>query len=113
MKIKKVNELTQSPKREDGFYWVPQQLWRLKPQRYGVWTVCLHPNSMNSAEIDSFEYLLASDYFHDRIISLKDVMLTPRRKGMLDWLYGSYFWLRIFFFNQLGRMRTMLKSQTY
>lgn len=46
----------------DGFYrralrhlgaaWVPQQLWRFRPMPPGLWTVCLHVNNYDDADLD-------------------------------------------------------------
>jgi len=42
--------------RRYGFTWVPQQLWKPRTLKSGLWTVCLHPNEMKDAE---FEQLAA------------------------------------------------------
>ena len=38
----------------DGFFWVPQQLWRFRILPFGVWTVCLHPNTWTTAPLRTF-----------------------------------------------------------
>jgi predicted deacetylase len=35
-----------------GFLWIPQQLWRPKTKKFGVWTICLHPNMMRDNDFD-------------------------------------------------------------
>lgn len=37
-----------------GMMWVPQQLWRFRRMPLGLWTVCLHFNSWNSAHVARF-----------------------------------------------------------
>ncbi len=37
-----------------GLLWVPQQLWRLKPRRNGVWTACYHINRWTTADLMRF-----------------------------------------------------------
>lgn len=41
------------PYTADGLTWVPQQLWRPIPMPFGLWTICLHPNTMSDEEIDT------------------------------------------------------------
>jgi hypothetical protein len=38
--------------RRFGFDWIPQQLWHFRSLRFGLWTVCLHPNMMDTRELD-------------------------------------------------------------
>jgi Uncharacterized protein conserved in bacteria (DUF2334) len=40
------------PVRWLGCAWVPQQLWRFRPMPGGVWTVCLHHNAYDGAQLD-------------------------------------------------------------
>lgn len=42
------------PFRDNGFVWIPQQLWRFRWMPFGIWTVCLHPNNMSSASLARF-----------------------------------------------------------
>ena len=34
-----------------GLTWVPQQLWQPRRMPFGIWTICLHPNTMKDADI--------------------------------------------------------------
>lgn len=77
---------------EHEFHWIPQQLWGLTERRAGLWTVCLHPNTMNDAAFTSLDAALGQ--FRGRLICVQDVSLRRRRKSVLDRLYGSYFWWR-------------------
>lgn len=88
---------------QHGFYWLPQQLWSLTGKRSGLWTVCLHPSSMNIAQIDEFNALLSSATFRSRIVAVADVSLTQRKMSLTDWSYSTYFWQR-------GRLRRALNS---
>lgn len=42
------------PYEDDGFIWLPQQLWRYYDLPLGVWCICLHPNTMSKAELHRF-----------------------------------------------------------
>jgi len=35
-----------------GFTWIPQQLWGPVDKHRGLWTICLHPNTMSEAQFD-------------------------------------------------------------
>jgi predicted deacetylase len=38
------------PVRRDGVVWIPQQLWRPAEKASGVWTICIHPNTMTESD---------------------------------------------------------------
>jgi hypothetical protein len=78
---------------EFGFRWIPQQLWNLSKRPFGVWTVCLHPNEMSPAALDSLDQALTAGYAA-RITSFDAVRLSPSGKGLLGRLYHQYFWWR-------------------
>jgi predicted deacetylase len=77
---------------EHEFHWIPQQLWNLTERRSGLWTVCLHPNTMNDAAFASLNSALGR--FRGRLICVQDVGLRKRKRSALDRLYGTYFWWR-------------------
>ena len=66
----------------DGFYmrpvkhmnkiWIPQQLWKFRNFRSGIWTVCVHINEIKKNELDK----MCSDLikYSNSIVSLDDVM---------------------------------------
>jgi predicted deacetylase len=49
----------------DGFYrrpvrylgatWIPQQIWRFRPMPFGVWTVCVHGNTLTDPAFDALK----------------------------------------------------------
>jgi predicted deacetylase len=78
---------------EHHFHWIPQQLWNLAERRSGLWTVCLHPNTMNDAQIADLDSALGGR-FRGRLIRVEDVDLRQRKKSLLGRLYSRYFWLR-------------------
>lgn len=83
----------------EGFYWIPQQLWRLTEKPEGLWTVCIHPNTMSDAAIGEFHDSLTAQ-FSGRIISLADVELSCRPKSFRDHFLSICFWQR----HRLNRM---------
>jgi predicted deacetylase len=59
-----------------GMTWIPQQLWRLRPRPFGVWTACYHSNELTLQDLS----VLASDFarFQDRITSVAAVFEEHR-----------------------------------
>lgn len=78
---------------EDGFHWIPQQLWRLSNKRSGVWTVCLHPGTISDAGVDELERHLL-DGFVERVTSLGQIALRNNGKSVADHAYDAFFWMR-------------------
>ena len=46
--------ITYRPYKFKGFTFVPQQIWWPEKKRFGTWTICLHPNTMNHNQILDF-----------------------------------------------------------
>jgi predicted deacetylase len=81
-----------APFLEREFHWIPQQLWGFSERRSGVWTVCLHPNTMNEK---SFAALAAAlERYRGRMACVEDVHLSRRRKSLRSRMYARYFWWR-------------------
>lgn len=78
---------------EHGFSWIPQQLWALTERPWGLWTVCLHPNTMDDAAIEALDRALVGA-FRGRVVAVAEVELRAHGRTLLDRLYGRYFWWR-------------------
>jgi predicted deacetylase len=78
---------------EHDFHWIPQQMWYLAERRSGLWTVCLHPNTMNDAAIGALDTALGGTY-RGRLTSFAQVEMRKRKKSALDRLFSIYFWWR-------------------
>ena len=46
------------PYKRFGFNWIPQQLWKCRIIPFGTWTICLHPNTIDISQINSFKNFL-------------------------------------------------------
>ena len=55
-----------------GFKWLPQQLWKFRKLPFGVWTICLHPNTMNFKHLEAWKKIFESfaDLFQTNVFSL-------------------------------------------
>ncbi len=61
------------PFMKDGLTWVPQQLWRPRSMPWGLWTICLHPNTMTSQDI----YVLI-EFMKHHAGQFQNISLQPR-----------------------------------
>jgi predicted deacetylase len=93
---------------EDDFYWLPQQLWSLQERRAGLWTVCLHPNSMSERQISELGRQLKCEPFVSRVVGVDDVKLFPRRRTLNDRVFATWFWQRDRAMKGLSRLRAYL-----
>lgn len=78
---------------EEGFHWIPQQLWSFAKRGSGLWTVCLHPNAMPEQHIALLRQNLKGQ-FSGKIIALSDVKLKQRQKSFRDHWDNFFFWQR-------------------
>jgi hypothetical protein len=65
--------------RRDGFVWIPQQLWRLRVMKRGLWTICLHPNEMDTSAICTLDEFLKVH---------RDAFIDPRNAAAKAEQYG-------------------------
>lgn len=75
----------------ENFFWIPQQLWNFKARSSGLWTVCLHPNTMTENDIALFRMNLAN-LFSSKVISISDIHLKYRAKSIRDLFFSVVFW---------------------
>lgn len=84
------------PYQEHGFTWLPQQSWSLRTRSFGVWTTCLHPNSMDDADLKRLEDALG----HVRPYILSDYEklakeFKERARGFVDRVFFGWFVFRM------------------
>jgi len=77
------------PYQSDGFTWLPQQLWRYYEMPFGIWCICLHPNSMTQADLQRFgDYVRRNAH---KFIDASTALAFARPRSLLDrsfaWLY--------------------------
>lgn len=84
-----------------GFFWFPQQLWGYKSKKRGIYTICLHIDTMSMSEIRSQlnKFAINEKLF---IRSLYDIYenYKGRKRSYQDFIYHTLFftrqWLRPF-----------------
>ncbi len=82
---------------KNNFYFIPQQIWDLQDKRFGVWTVCLHPDTMTDEDIKKLSIKLDEQKLSSKVISVKDIDFDKTYNiNLLNSFYSIYFWT-IFF----------------
>jgi predicted deacetylase len=76
----------QRPFLRGGFKWIPQQLWGPAKKRAGLWTICLHPNTMTEAQ--SAEFAAFAREHAAQFTSVDEALaeFPPSRLTFLEWL---------------------------
>lgn len=77
------------PYQEKNFTWLPQQLWRLRWFPIGLWTVCLHPNTMEDKDFDVFSDALSTRRY--KFTDVREIKVPNRGKRILDRALALYF----------------------
>lgn len=93
---------------EEGFYWLPQQLWSYSPKSSGLWTICLHPNSMDEPQLEALQDLLEQQNICSQVVSVQNIQLLTRSRDFVDKVYSRWFWSRGRFYKYAGMVRNQL-----
>lgn len=86
-----------------NFHFIPQQLWNYKKKPFGLWTICLHPDTMSLNEINVFEKNIEFLSKTKKLTSIKNLELKGNKPKIWDRLYSFYFW-------QKYNLKSWLKS---
>lgn len=79
---------------ENGFNFIPQQLWDFKNKFYGTWTICLHPDTMTERELINLDLFLKNKSIKNQIIEFKDLVFNKRELKLFDKIYSNFFWIK-------------------
>jgi predicted deacetylase len=74
------------PLTRSGFTWIPQQLWAPVEKSSGLWTICIHPNTVQDSLVDQLRSFLrhhAAQFTSvDRVVAeLKPARLSPPERA--------------------------------
>jgi hypothetical protein len=74
-----------------GLVWIPQQLSRFSPKPFGLWTICLHPNTCNESALDE---LNAAFDKHGQSFTDVDRLgrRIKRRKSIIYHINSARYW---------------------
>jgi hypothetical protein len=77
------------PFQDNGFYWIPQQVWRPRDMLFGLWTICLHPNSMREVDFQQFSAWLKRR--RARVMATDDIDLPLHGPSFRDRMFRAMF----------------------
>ena len=90
------------PYYKEGFHFIPQQLWDLKKRFFGLWTICLHPDTMTASQIVEFEFKIKKLSKLKKFISIDDIKFKKTPKSIFGSLFSLFFWT-------IYELKTLLK----
>jgi hypothetical protein len=78
---------------EKGLHWIPQQLSEFGKKPFGLWTICLHPNTCDEATL--FALQKAFEEQRESFVTIDGLGLNTRRgKSIFDDVYRLRFWYK-------------------
>ncbi len=78
------------------FLFLPQQIWTLEKKYKGVWTICLHPETMASEDFQQVEGWFQNDWFSNNVVDLDFINnKAPEKTGWLKF-QEFLFWSKYF-----------------
>lgn len=72
---------------------IPQQLWKPQKRLKGIWTICLHPNSMDNKSIEEFRKIICNPFYEGKFINVKKAETYIKKFSILSYVYSNYFWM--------------------
>ena len=83
------------PFRYGGAVWIPQQLWGATVKADGVWTICLHANTVSDEDVERLEVFL--ERHAGEFTSVEDVVegSSIAQRGLEDRLFHAWMLARI------------------
>jgi predicted deacetylase len=78
-----------------NFYWVPQQFWHFRKMPFGIYTCCIHPNTMSDIEFNKIKKFIDNNY--KSFISFNDINFNmyKKNKGLIDRIFTKIFYYTI------------------
>ena len=72
-----------------GFTWLPQQLWKPREMKSGLWTICLHPNEMEQEAVARLDQFITTH--RDLFPSPQVAASRAVPYGAADMMFGAAF----------------------
>jgi len=73
-----------------GITWIPQQLWSPVKKSKGLWTICLHTNSMRSSQVDRLREFLIQNAAQFTSVDLVEAELKPGKLSATERIYEIF-----------------------
>ena len=88
----------------DGIVWIPQQFWAPVTKTTGIWTICIHPNTISDSEIDRLRAFLRAHFAQFSSLDHLLADFPPRPLSLAESAYVSVALWRV----KTSRMRKRL-----
>ncbi len=72
-----------------GVTWIPQQLWGPVEKRQGLWTICVHPNMAEDAQVDRLRAFLRNHAAQFTSVERVLAQFQPARPSVGERLYEA------------------------
>ena len=70
------------PYKKNGLIFVPQQIWKFRKMPLGIWTICIHPDTLSKKELQNIENFLKK---HSKdFVGIDNFYITKRKKSIID-----------------------------
>jgi len=75
-----------------NFYWIPQQFWRFRKMPFGIYTFCIHPNTMSNVAFDDIKKFIENN--NRSFITFGDINFSifKKSKDLLDKIFTKVFY---------------------
>mgnify|MGYP001099219732 CR=1 FL=1 len=87
----------------EDFYFIPQQLWKFKLMPFGLWTICLHPNTMKEDEFEKLEFWLKK--YKNFFIGFDEINFKKRKWSFFERFINDKIWFNKSLINFLKKIR--------
>ena len=73
-----------------GVTWIPQQLWRPVEKNKGLWTICVHSNFANAAQVAQLHAFLSEHATQFTSVDRVLAELSPARLSLIERLHETF-----------------------
>lgn len=75
-----------------NFYWIPQQFWRFRRMPFGIYTFCIHPNTISNVAFDNMKKFIENN--NRSFITFDDISFSiyKKSKDLLDKIFMMVFY---------------------
>jgi predicted deacetylase len=78
------------PFKRGGLVWIPQQLWGPVKKSKGLWTICVHSNAAQSAQVDRLHEFLRQHAAQFTSVDRVEKEFTPNRMGLVERFHEAW-----------------------
>lgn len=77
---------------DENFFFIPQQLWSFKKKYSGIWTVCLHPDTMTNQDFEQLAQQVRDFNNTAKITTIQKLTFSKNAPDFFDRCLSFWFW---------------------